>query len=428
MVMNRTVFLCILLFLSIRVYSQADIRDYVTKRTIPIRTIHPDSTDFNDLEQIGESIGDSRIVMLGEQDHGDAPTFLAKSRLINYLHKRKGFSVIVFESDFFSATYGITNNNSSNQEYIKNYKPNIVPYWTLADGCNTLFTKIIPESFHSSNPIRIAGFDNQMIYKYAANHLSKTLDSLVQLSKLDMLNDKPLYQSIRGSIDTLTNAIWCVSKSKDYYKKAIEHLQDLQSQFEFKRGKEDVSVVLVGNLIAFARQLLLKNDFTSMVNLRDMQMAETLKWVCTKQFPADKIIVWAANYHISKYMGHFKKKRLNENMSMATEFVKDSLLKNQTFIIGFTSYDGEAGRLGTKTFGVDKPDKNGFENWINQDYEYAYTDFTKFNSTFPAFETEFEMKSCVTDHNVHQSYPAQWNRMFDGVFFIRHMYPVKVKN
>ena len=83
------------------VFSQNKLKEFVQSNTMPVLAISPDSTDFSDLEGIGDAIGNSRIVMLGEQDHGDAPSFLAKTRLIQFLHEKKGFNVIAFESDFF---------------------------------------------------------------------------------------------------------------------------------------------------------------------------------------------------------------------------------------------------------------------------------------------------------------------------------------
>lgn len=419
-----------LLFLNLVLAASAQnvLQTFTNQHSVAIRSIQPDSADFSDLENIGNAIGDSRIVMLGEQDHGDAPTFLAKTRLIQYLHSKKGFNVIAFESDFFSATLGFEQMAKTKQGYFNFYKANLVPYWTLSDACRSLFAEFIPESLSSPHPLIIAGFDNQMFYRYAAANLSKTIDSLAKKNDLPVVHDKSTYTTILLSIDTLSNSFFCATKPKEFYKQSIINLARLKKEFESKTGAGDLSCMLTDNLLSFANQLLVKNDFTAMVNLRDMQMAETLKWLCNIKFPNEKIIVWAANYHISKNMGHFRKKSLNDNISMATEFVKDSSLNKKTYVLGFTSFDGEAGRIGTKSFPVDKPDKNGFETWINPSFDYAFTDFKSFNSLYPDYDKEFELKSCVSDNNVHKSYPAQWNKIFDGIFFIRHMYPCKIKN
>lgn len=421
-------FTCIITFLATVTFSQSEIKTFVASNTIPIQSISPDSLDFSDFESIGNSIGNARIVMLGEQDHGDAPTFLAKTRLIQYLHEKKGFNVIAFESDFFSATYGFENIAKTKQDFLKFYKANIVPYWTFCDASIPLFTKVIPESFATHNPFIIAGFDNQMFYKYSTSHLSQYIDSLTREYKLEILNNETLFKRILTSITTLSNPMLCIAESKSFYDNSINDLTTLKQEFKTKKGNENIGCVLIDNLIAFTQQLLKKNNFTTMVNIRDIQMAETLKWLYKVKFPNEKIIIWAANYHISKNMGHFKKKSLNDNITMATELVKDKAFDTVTYSLGFTSYVGEAGRIGTKTFTVDNPDKNGLETWIDNSAEYAFIDFKKFNSLNPQFTTEFEMKSCVSDNNVHKSYPAQWNKIFDGIFFIRHMYPCKIKN
>jgi len=119
---------------------------------------------------------------------------------------------------------------------------------------------------------------------------------------------------------------------------------------------------------------------------------------------------------------------MNKDISMATEFVKDEQLNTQTYVLGFSSYDGDAGRLGTNIFSVDKPSKNGFETWINDSVNYAFVNFKEFNQLNPKYDKEFEMKSSVTGQGVHKSHLAQWNKMFDGIFFIRHIYPCKIKN
>src|SRR4051812_15253729 len=70
---------------------------WLQANSAPLRSIDPADTDFADLEPLARAIGDARIVMLGEQTHGDGATFLAKCRLVHFLHERLGFDVLSFE-------------------------------------------------------------------------------------------------------------------------------------------------------------------------------------------------------------------------------------------------------------------------------------------------------------------------------------------
>src|SRR5580658_569506 len=100
---------CLLLFFLFAVEAatgQSKLKEYVKGNTVWLSTIDPDSADDSGLEAVGKAIGDARVVMLGEQDHGDAPVYLAKTRLIKYLHEKMGFNVLVFESDFFALNLG----------------------------------------------------------------------------------------------------------------------------------------------------------------------------------------------------------------------------------------------------------------------------------------------------------------------------------
>ena len=76
-------------------------RAWIAAHASPLRTLDPSDPDDRDLSPLGNAIGTRRIVLLGEQTHGDGATFQAKARIIRYLHQKLGFDLLVFESGFY---------------------------------------------------------------------------------------------------------------------------------------------------------------------------------------------------------------------------------------------------------------------------------------------------------------------------------------
>jgi erythromycin esterase-like protein len=109
---------------------------------------------------------------------------------------------------------------------------------------------------------------------------------------------------------------------------------------------------------------------------------------------------------------------------MGSVFTEDSALMNKTYIIGFKSYGGTAGRTFEKTYRIQKPKSEGFENWMNKRYKYAFVDFKNYNILHPSGYNSFYMKCSMTSP-YHRDEEAQWTKIFDGVFYIREMYHCK---
>ncbi|WP_420153758.1 hypothetical protein [Siphonobacter sp.] len=173
--MKAVLFTTFSLLLALPCFSQA-ITKYVTEHTVNIEHVNTSATDYRDLEPIGKAIGDARVVMLGEQDHGDATTFLAKTRLIKYLHEQKGFNVLAFESDFYGLTKGWDEVAKSSETLIPFFRENIFPIWTRSDACQYLFENYIPHTFQTQHPLQITGFDSQLFQTYSFQHLKEDLN------------------------------------------------------------------------------------------------------------------------------------------------------------------------------------------------------------------------------------------------------------
>lgn len=402
--MNRFLSLSLLLT-TLTGTAQEKIKQYVQQHTVPIAAIQPDSTDYSDLAAIGDAIGESRIVMLGEQDHGDAPTFLAKTRLIKYLHEKKGFNVLAFESDFFALNYRDT----------KGAMDFIYPIWTYCDACQGLFKSYLPAQYGSATPLKLAGLDCQIFMR----SLAPVLDSLIRALSLK----KPAGYSDSLWTNSIVNA-----KDSSLNARYRSCLDDLQQQLKTKLPAGDFWLQLMETLQSANLQYRTRGIVS--MNARDSQMAANLHWLSETKYPKEKIIVWAHNYHVSKYSGHYPQDFMNGFHMMGSVYTRYDRMAAQTYILGFTSFEGTAGRLTFKnTYRLPKPVANGFERWIRPELPFAFVDFKAYNQANPTSSEIFDMAGAIINGPLGQRYhadtKAEWNKVYDGVFFIREMYPCK---
>jgi erythromycin esterase len=396
--------------------AQETLKIYVKTNLQSIRTVNPADTSFSDLEAFGNAVGDKRVVMLGEQDHGDAPAFLAKTRLIKYLHEKKGFRVIAFESDFFGLTEG-QRELGRDTVGLKRYLNNIFPIWTKADACIDLFQNYIPASQGTPAPLIVSGFDNQFHSSFSRRHARHWLDSVLRTEKLKL----PGMDEIRP---LLLN--WTDSLMKNYgrkfgtvaaYDTASLYFERVLSHYETKYGR-DYTWHVLSSMQTFNLQTKEHyNGSFNAINVRDAQMALNLHWLVNEKYKNEKIIVWAHNFHIMSNswdaMGH----NAGKHRSMGELYWNMPGNAVQSYVLGFTSYSGRAGRITIpKTYKVKQPKRNGFERWVGKKQPFAFIDFAAYDkvNAQPAF---FKMKG-----KGHVTALAQWTRCFNGIFYIRDMY------
>lgn len=400
---------------------QEGIKKYVQQNAIPILAIAPDATDYRDLRAINKAIGNATIVMLGEQDHGDAATFEAKTRLIKYLHEEKGFDVLAFESDFFSLNEGWSSLGKEKAQIGSFLRSNIYPIWSQCDACDALLYQYIPNTHATKKPLQITGFDSDLVLDYASSNLIPKLDSVFQSLELPITKSNSYRSQVLPVLDSLRLGFF-TSLNDSFYARSSSVLWDIKSQLLSKITKDNFWVQVIGNLIsASINHQKRSTDVIMSFNARDSQMAENLKWLSTIKYKDRKMIVWAANTHIGKSTDTLIKNKSGQGFTtMGAYFTRDTLLQSQTYILGFTSNQGKTGRLTLKEYVVPPPRPGTFESWFDPQWNYAFIDFGTYNRNLTTEKEPFFMKGFG-----HFTEKENWTKVFDGIFYIRDMYPCK---
>lgn len=407
----KRLFFLLMIFFSLQVDAQL-VKQHVLQNAVSINSIQPDDTSFADLEPIANAIGNSRVVLLGEQDHGDAPAFLAKTRLIKYLHQKLGFEVLAFESDFYSLTSGWHAYEKGEVTLPQYLKDNIFPIWTECDACHPLFN-YIGQTQKTSNALQVAGFDNQLHGKYRRQYFKSDF-----LTGLQQAGAPDKYAHSLSNFLTLVEKNYPLSKNNSLpFDSLVYYGQTLDSMVKWNEALPDSSYfkITASSLRANVYQAKYSNEnnYESMT-VRDKQMADNLLWLMKYQYPGKKIIVWAHNYHVAKNTYESMGAKSGRHYAMGYFLYPE--LKDEMYILGFTSYKGQAGRIFVKPFNIPNPKRNSIERWLAvKKTPFAFVDFR----SMPQIRNEmFYMKG-----KFHTNAMAAWHTVFDGVFYIKDMYP-----
>lgn len=297
----------------------------------------------------------------------------------------------------------------------------IYPIWTFCSQFKPLLS-YISSQIGGKNELVLSGMDNRGYTGYSRLYLYSVLDSFLKTTNIPFIRDfitYPDYLSLLKQAPALVDG-----KNRQNIKKLIFYTEDILGQLRKQAPKDSFYIkVLEGQAHLFKMALYYKYDSTYIKTrtnypLHDYQMAENLTWLVSSKYSNQKIIVWAHNTHIEKEAAIGTKD--NDYNSMGHYFTLDNSMLNQTYVLGFTAYSGRGKlMLGSNTAEkVTKPNNNSVEAWLHKKgYPYSFVDFGIFNSISKNVEP-FYMKSYINKEE-----KLQWNKYFDGIFFIDKMMP-----
>jgi len=352
-----------------------------------------------------------KIVMLGEQTHMDGTTFIAKSKLIKFLHEQCGFDVLAFESGFYdcSKAWDLI---QIDHKYASEMTSAIFGFWTSAKEFKPL-VDYLQNTLNTEHPVILSGIDPALTGYGSQMFLIEDIDNYNILDNNQIKQFIELIKSLAYNKQNDSNTELDSIKLNDdiqlldiIFNKIENHL------FESELKKEFWKHVIEGMKIALKSVYNIKNSNNSFEgspqsNNRDIQMAENLIWLSQKKYPDKKIIVWAANFHI---MRNFSEIDFPDSMSKLTSntvTMSDKIYKyigNKMFSITFTDY---------KNYLNSSASNDAIEYSFEQaNYEYAFINLRD------------TLNKCLTDKFVtridgHIELKGKWRNVTDGIFYIQ---------
>jgi len=391
------------------------LKDNVTR----IKSIDAGDTDFSDLTFLAEELDGVEIVLLGEQGHGDGATFLAKTRLIKYLHEELGFTVLSFESglkDVNRVWESIKNGNDK----LDVFDQGVFPIWTESKQVESLMNYVIDQS-KTSNPLIFSGFDmqptgNGFSMEMRVNELMQYLDKSV---KGYSAKDYPVFVELFSDLTTAVRNKPS-SEKEAILLKELRKLQDNIASSDASVAGKIMSryIFNIYKTLSLYWNANLQNPSSTphIFNSRDREMARNMTYLKEVMYPSQKIIVWAANTHIGynraylqAYKGHEAPDR---GMIPMGSYLKTDY-QDKVYTVSFSSGGGKAGSANGEIRDL-KP-------MTDDSLEYRLSEMgvsLGFLRLRPLKTDDLEF---VTRLYGHSEMKASWAKMTDAIFFIKTM-------
>ncbi|WP_212004431.1 erythromycin esterase family protein [Chitinophaga sp. HK235] len=386
-----------------------------------LQSIDPANDNYADLEGLRQSIGKSRIVLLGEQTHGEASTFLAKTRMIKFLHEKMGFDVLAFESGFYDCAR-IWENTLHGSPFVKELPGSLFYMYATSKQMMPLFD-YIQANIKSASPLTVTGFESQHTGQYAKQQLFPDFEQFLKQQHPALVDDNwALFR--RVSLATFpSNTYRPTAEEQQTFFRELDKLKTVLSGSKNKSTHFTTSpgfwYQVTCSIESQAKRywgLTTGNE----LSVRDKQMADNLIWLAEKAFPGKKIIVWAHNIHIAKNTSEleyhtggpvpFLQTLVPMGATISRHFGKDA------YAIGFS---GAAGNYidytNDKLTAVPLPQPASVEAQFTG-YQNAFLDYRTAKGWL-----QQPQQSTLFDFNPLKGI---WPHVFDGLVFIRTSIPV----
>ncbi len=369
----------------------------------PLRTLAPTDTDYSDLQPLRNAVGDARVVMLGEQTHGDGAAFLLKTRVVMFLHAEMGFDVLVFESGLYDC------------DHAQPPASCLLYVWQTSHQMQHLTRTL------DAGTLELAGMDIQLAGT-AAQHLPHELTTTMQAAGSDLLTTGRGQTFLR----VLRDLAHSTTSNPPEHERALffDVLAQVQAILRNHGGTDaDYLLRVLDGAAAYAEQIWTYEDVPYGYMRRDVLMGDNLLWLVNERYAGRKVIVWTAGYHAVRNLPTARDltgQALVVGAHTTTADVAHAALGDEMRVFNITSAAGSYYDWRQNTImPVPSPQSGSFEARLAATgHEFAFV-----NLRDPGAAPWLQRPLVGTPAWNYQPMRAEWAQLFDGMFFIREMTP-----
>jgi erythromycin esterase len=387
-----------------------------------LRSIDPADEDFADLAPLAQALGSARVVILGEASHGDGAAFLAKARLIRFLHQRLGFDALAWEAGFFDCremAAGLAGAAPLSEVAARC----LYTLWWQAREIEPTLT-YLRQTQATTRPIRLVGFDSRVSTRQGRevgfpSFVAAFFDRLdpALLSAQDR-------QDLAAMSTGLVPADYFAKPGPRPWNRALP--QRLLATLDARRT--ELARFYSGAEIDWARQALV--SFLAMDRAlealptpyprytRDTAMAENLLWWLEGPLAQSKVIVWAHNYHaMVGGFGSWTPELEAGPAGPMGRFLRREL-GDAVYAVGFTAHHGQWGYAGEAREPVPDAGPGSLEHLLHATgARYAFLDLRTLPPDHPL------RQPLASTLNLYEPMTFVWPKLFDGLLFLDEMRP-----
>jgi len=395
--------------------------DWIRSTAKQISSIDPSTAEDSDLQFLKSSTGNARVVMLGEQSHGEGSIFLAKTRLIKFLHEQMGFNVLAFEGSFpgCARAWEQIRSGANPNEAVRRA---LYPLWSETEQLQPLFA-YLGEQAQGEHPLIFSGFDVRLSGRDDRLLMSE-LEATLKAGGSSLIG-QPEWSWFRTTLDSLGRKERQLNLTDADYARLASYLVRIESEVS-REVRESGQAILwpqtvrsISGLIDFLRVPLA--DWKRGNSIRDVKMAENLLWLMHSRCPGEKFILWGASYHFcrnlaSDTLGYDSVRTMADSLWLA--------LGDGMYSIAFSGFEGRVSQWD----GSVKPLERAFEGSVEgllekTGYPIAFLDLRMLP---PGGRWLQEPQYARPLGNNWKHYV--WPKHFDGLFFIRNIDPsIRIK-